>query len=166
MKNLNEKYSIVFCDSGSNMSTSHFKFLNHSDLNPSTIVSERNNLSPRNKMVVNKIQSFGDLEENWDSYDADIISKEVIDSSVRFVEKINQLNQDIYFAAPGPNGEISIELKSGTKNAEMLIYPNKKHKHIFFNDDKFEGQGNISIQKIPEVIRWLFSKEKEEAKTR
>lgn len=161
MKNLNEKYSIVSCDSGSNMSTTHYKFLNHSDFNPSTIVSERNELSPKNKLVINKIQSFGNLEENWDSYDADVITKEVIDSSVRFVEKINQLNQDIYFAAPGPNGEISIELKSGDKNAEMLIYPNKKYKHIFFNNDKFEGQGTISIPKIPEIIRWLYSKENE-----
>lgn len=162
MKNSCEKYSIVVESNyaGHNMSTKQYKFSSFDENIPSICVSERNVISARNQYAINKIQSYGSFEKNWDSYDADPVSKEVINHSVRIIEKLNQLNQEIYFAAPGPNGEISIELKNGNRNAEMLIYPNKKFKYVFFDNKDFEGQGTVSVQKIPEIIQWLFSNKK------
>ena len=130
---------------------------------PSICLMEQNKISYKNGKEINKIQSFSSLDKNWDSYDATKISEEVINNSVHLIEKLDQFDQDIYFTAPGPNGEISVELKRGNKNAEILIYPKKKYKYVFFEGSNFKDQGTLHFNKIPEIIQWLFSESKTES---
>jgi hypothetical protein len=121
----------------------------------SICVLKKNQISNQNLSEINKIQSFGNIDEDFDSYGADKISQEVINSSVSLVEKINQFNKNIYFVAPGVNGEVSLEMKSGSRNLEILVYPQKKYKYVFFEGNNFKSQGALNSKELSSIINLL-----------
>lgn len=121
----------------------------------SSCIGQRS-LSRRNNFEITRIKTFTELESGWDSYNSDKITKQVINRTIKYIEEINDYNQDIYFSSPGPNGEISIELKHGEKNAEILIYPDNKTKYVFFEGNNFKMQGDAPIKKIGQIIQSLF----------
>lgn len=158
MRNLSDKISfaiefpIMPCGVATKNVPSTYELMS---VTSSTFISSKS-LSKRNVHEINKIKLFADLDSSWDSYNAEQISKQVIKDGIRFIEGINEYSHDVYFSAPGPNGEISLEIKNGTKNAEFLIYPGSRAKFLLFNGDQFLRQGNASIKILPEIIRWLF----------
>lgn len=123
--------------------------------NQSTIFKESGSLSFINKQEIQRIRSFFQLEKNWDSYDSEKIDHEVISKAIDMVKDINALDEDVYFTAPGPNGEIMIQLKKENKEVEIIIY-DSKIKYVSFVDNEFEKQGSFGDSDIlPEIIRWL-----------
>lgn len=72
--------------------------------------------------TVDLIQSFIQLKKGWDGADADPPSHGVIAKAKRFAQRVDQKRLPFYFAAPGPNGEISIEYKQDSKEASVFFY--------------------------------------------
>jgi len=123
--------------------------------NLSTIFKTKGSLSLSNKQEIQKIRLFAELEENWDSYEAQRIATSVISRATRLVECIDSLDEDVYFTSPGPNGEIMVQLKKGLKEVEIILYEESSAKYVTFQDNKFKKQGVFSLRILPEIIEWI-----------
>lgn len=117
----------------------------------------KNPLSVQAHRVIASLKEFSALQENWDSYGAERISNAVIADAVSLVKKLDALRQEVYFVAPGPNGELSLELENKTTNRslEILVYPDKQWKYLRFEAKDFISQGSMTIQDIRSHWYWL-----------
>jgi len=88
------------------------------------------------------IYGFINLKKNWDSYDADVISINAIDSAIEILNHLNhkgQLANDIAVNVfPMRDGGIQFEFDGENICAELEINPNGDSIFILFDDD-----GNI-----------------------
>lgn len=109
------------------------------------------------RRVIDSLKEFGALPENWDSYGAVRIGEGVIEDAIRVVKAFDALQQEVYFVAPGPNGEISLELENSISNRslEILIYPDNKWKYLRFEAKDFVAQGNMTTHDIRSHQDWL-----------
>lgn len=108
-----------------------------------------------NNIMKSNIQSFGELKENWDSYGADSISPEAIWGATTFVENMSRYGRKVYFASPGPNGEVSIELKEGRKVVEVVFYASGTKKYIALDGDTVYQKGALTPEAKHNFIKWL-----------
>ncbi len=73
--------------------------------------------------IINKVNGFKHLGENWDSYGALPPTTETIEQAIRFIKKADKNILPFYFSAPGPNGELVIEFRSGNREAAAYFNP-------------------------------------------
>ncbi len=102
-------------------------------------ITIRGGISDGALKVLAKLQSFRRLSENWDSYEAVRPSMRAIDQAIDLVQSLDQAGQAIYFVAPGPNGEIVVELKGEERSVE-----------VYFNGD---GTAECVVFQGSEVIQ-------------
>ena len=93
--------------------------------------------------TLNKIDSFKELKYDWDSYGANEISKQSIETSKEIVKIINELINNEIYAFPMPNGGVQIEFQ----NIELEVYNESTIELLQFDiDDELidEYTGNIN----------------------
>lgn len=78
-------------------------------------------LSEEAQILLQKLTEFKLLPGNWDSYGAEKPPPGLINIAKTWVRKLDELNLPLFFVVPGPNGEISIELKKGEITAELIL---------------------------------------------
>jgi hypothetical protein len=90
----------------------------------STILSsyKKLQLSQSAANIMHKIYSFGQLMNNWDGEGALAPTKSLIEEVNAFVIKADSNNLPFYFTAPGPNGEIVVEFKNGSREAGVYFH--------------------------------------------
>lgn len=120
----------------------------------STLFKIKGEISTINRFEIQNLRSFKNLEENWDSYEAEKISELVINNAISIVEKIDKFDEDVYFSSPGPNGEIMIQLKNYQKEVEIIVYSDRQ-KYVTFYESNFEKQGDFNINILSEIVEWL-----------
>jgi len=100
--------------------------------------------------LVEKIRRFKELENNWDGYNADKISPEAIHDAINFIHSNSGKNLPFYFAAPGINGEVMIELKLGTRAAEIFFNSDRSTELLLFENNicKLEGDVETNIEEL------------------
>ncbi len=85
--------------------------------------------------LLQKLDRFAELKDNWDSYGAKAPSARAIQTAKNFLIDNHYLDLPFYFIAPGVNGEIMLEFSKGNKAAEvffsdgmieLLLYDNNK----------------------------------------
>jgi len=86
-----------------------------------------------NTKLIDKINNFSKLKYNWDSYNADTISKTSIDVAIDILKHfINHFSDDITIDVfPMRDGGIQFELD----NIEIEINQNGKLKFILFDNN-------------------------------
>jgi len=119
-------------------------------------ITSVNSISIENQETINTIKSFKSLDNNWDEDGAQAISLFSIYKSIEIVKMLDRLNIDVYLAAPGPNKEILLMVKTSSKELELIIYPNKM-KFVKFENNEFISQGDFSIEEIPSLYFWTQS---------
>ena len=86
----------------------------------------------------NKIERFAHLESNWDSYDAEIISKTAIDTAIKTLYHLNSKGQltngFIVSVFPMRDGGIQFEFDGENICAELEINHNGDSIFILFDD--------------------------------
>ncbi len=120
----------------------------------STLLREYGYLSYVNRLEIQKLKSYSQLEDNWDSYGAQKITEDIINQAIDLVGAIDKLDEEVYFSSPGPNGEILIQIKKGEKEAELLLY-RESSKYVTFDNAEFAKQGEFKTHILPEIIEWL-----------
>jgi len=95
------------------------------------------------RKAIAKIKSFLRLQENWDSYDASVVQESTVREAVAFVEQIDEDGLEVFFTAPGRDGEILVELKSGDKEAAIYFYADAMARVSFFTEDELAWEGNL-----------------------
>lgn len=71
-----------------------------------------NHISQNNIEKILLINSFSTLKRNWDSYDANPTSKNAITKAISFVLWVSEFDQEVFFTAPSPDGNVVVELKN------------------------------------------------------
>lgn len=110
-----------------------------------------------NARINRLLTEFESLEDNWDEDDAKAPFKNTISNAKHLTSLFNRHSQKIYHAAPGPNGEIMLDLRNRTnsKSVEIIFYSTKAFYVSLSNkgpkQDKFENE------KLPEIMNWLNS---------
>lgn len=110
----------------------------------SSIISVRDivpKLSLNARKNISKLTAFKSLEADWDSYGAEVPSLHAISGAISFIRKADADELAIYFVAPGPDGEILVELTANGREAEVYFYPDGSTELLIYEADNclFEG---------------------------
>ena len=106
-------------------------------------------LSEEAQILLQKLTEFKLLPENWDSYGAEKPPPGLINIAKTWVRKLDELNLPLFFVVPGPNGEISIELKKGKMAAELILEDEESIELLvskngeLTNEDVYEDKGQL-----------------------
>lgn len=112
-------------------------------------------LSPNNLGIVQKLNRFAFLSTNWDGYNADAPSQIAIKQARHFVYQLNREGIQVYFTAPGPNGEILLELKNDKTAVEIYFYEESESDFFLFDHNSLvrEGQTRDGLNQIINFIK-------------
>lgn len=99
------------------------------------LICVKDPLSPNNFGIVQKLNKFAFLPANWDGYNADAPSQVAIKQARYFVYQFNQEEIQVYFTAPGPNGEVLLELKNDKKAVEIYFYEETESDYCLFEQN-------------------------------
>ena len=102
-----------------------------------------------------KLKSFLNLKENWDSYGAAPAIEHCVQNAINFIKRLDEKYQEVYFVAPGPNGEVLVELKNSERSVEIIFDENIteyiKYEGNDATEDIYNGMDDIDSQ----LISWL-----------
>ena len=119
----------------------------------STVYFEERELLEETIDAIGKLKSFSKLQENWDSYGALPPQQDTIEHAVSFVKALDRGGEPVYFTAPGPNGEILVELKKGNRTVEVTFEEDNHIKGaLFIENGCIEEDANFDDGKI---LQWL-----------
>ena len=77
-----------------------------------------------NDWVYDQINSFSDLEFDYDGYKSLVPTKEIIEQSLSIVELLSEEDYEIFSAAPAPDGSIHITAQKAGYSNSILIEVN------------------------------------------
>ncbi len=112
---------------------------------------------PLNERVSRLLNEFKRLETNWDEDGALPPSSTVIRQAENLVDLLQIAGQKVYHIAPGPNGEIMIDLRENGNSVEILIYPTYA-KFVRFPVVGSPTQGEFDDHQLPNILKWLHEK--------
>ena len=108
-------------------------------------------LSDAARKVVSKISGFRSLADNWDSYGAEKPSESAIINALSFIRTIDAHEIPVYFTAPGPNGEIVVELRKGNYEAEVYFNADKSNEVLIYEDNARILEGMLD-HLLPQIL--------------
>lgn len=120
----------------------------------STIITQAHQfvLNARINQLLNEFEL---LEDNWDEDDAKAPFKKSIFGARFLTYLFNKHGQQIYHAAPGPNGEVMLDIRNKEKNksVEFIFYSDKA---VYVSiSSKGPKQDYFDDEKLPEIMNWL-----------
>lgn len=100
------------------------RFLHDSNNGNSGIVIPENTTSLLNARIEKLLSEISELQDNWDGDDAAAPKKETITNAKNIFWFLSSRGQAIYHVAPGPNGEIMMDIRNsnGTGSLEIVFY--------------------------------------------
>jgi hypothetical protein len=110
-----------------------------------------------NNRIFSLLAEYGQLPEGWDGDDAARPDQSALHMAWYISLILERSGQKIFHAAPGPQGEIMVDLRSvdSERSIEILLYPKERFVYVTFsqNDRSHQGQFNISL--LPTLLEWL-----------
>ncbi len=102
------------------------------------------------------LEEYSALKDNWDGDDAVAPYKKVIRFARFLTSLLEKHGQNIFHASPGPNGEISIDLRDSEniRSIEILIYSNRQ-KILFIPFDEVPSQEDFDLSQLGKYLEWL-----------
>lgn len=102
------------------------------------------NASYKSITAINKIKSFAMLEDNWDTYGAESISKIAINNAISFVDFADRYKLFVFFCSPGRNGDVMLEYKlSNNKSMEIYFNENKTNEFYIYSGNECINEGTF-----------------------
>lgn len=123
----------------------------------SIVISNETSLGLNNH-IFRLLDHFATLEENWDDDGAIKITEKVI-ANARYITSLMQKSgQLIYHSAPGPNGEVMLDIRNvkKSKSIEIVIYPNRTIL-VEFPVKGRPSQLNFDLEQLKKSLKWLNS---------
>ncbi|MFN6378096.1 MAG: hypothetical protein ACK4WD_02395 [Flavobacteriales bacterium] len=110
-----------------------------------------------NLKIFKLLEDFEHLEDNWDGDGALAIPKSVITQAKTIMIFLDSRGLKIFHTAPGPNGEIMIDLRNraNTKSLELIIYSTRNIAIKFPSHGKPE-QDFFDILNLSHFLNWLY----------
>lgn len=113
------------------------------------------NMMGKNSIYIEQINGFKSLRDEWCHEDATAPSDDVIERSKEFASYLQSIGEGIFQVAPGPDGEIMIELRRDSKTIEFLFYPDRT-KYVDFSSHR-PSQGLLTDEKLPQLLASLHA---------
>lgn len=88
----------------------------------STVFPKPTRIEGLAKEMITRLIRMRDLKDNWNGYGAERPSALAIKNAIKFIIDNLQFELPYYFAAPGVNGEVMIELKVDDNVAEIYFW--------------------------------------------
>jgi len=131
---------------------------NHRPVSSSTIVSFSGEKGI-NQRILKLLDSYKLLSKNWDEDGAVAPSPFSISSALFLTKTLEKHGQTIFHAAPGPNGEIMLDIRNGknTKSLEIIFYSDKSVSVLFPEIGK-PSQQIFKFEHLPNLLQWLNQK--------
>ena len=109
-----------------------------------------------NNRIFSLCEEFAELENNWDGDGALRPSSEALKNINYVANVLESTGYPIHNAAPGPNGEIMIDLRNklGTRSVELIFYPSRMVV-VFFHESQEPFQEIFQFDNLPNVLEWL-----------
>jgi len=115
-----------------------------------------NHVSSNNYEKILLINSFSTLKRNWDSYDANVPSKQAITKAISFILWISEFNQEVFFTAPSPDGNIIVELKNNDANLEFEFASNSNDSVCAAQNGEFVTEAALNDTTKVSYLKWLI----------
>lgn len=111
-----------------------------------------------NGRIFNLLKEFETLHDNWDEDDA-VTPDSLAISRAKYVTHIlENAGQSLFSAAPGPNGEVMLDLrnKENARSVEIIFYPNRSVA-VFFpaEGSAIPFQKEFDVTELPKILEWL-----------
>ena len=110
-----------------------------------------------NSRIIQNIIEYKNLEDNWDFDNAKSPTDKVIQTALYISRLLQKYGQKIYHSAPGPNGEILLDIrhKNKSKSFEIIIYDHKTNIVFIPEDDVLPNQEDFDEKDVIRYISWL-----------
>jgi hypothetical protein len=112
-----------------------------------------------NQRIINLLEEYAQLPDHWDEDDAMAPAQAAIKQAFFLIRVLEKHGQPIFHAAPGPNGEIMLDIRNSkkTKSLEIIFYADSAVSVLFPEDGK-PTQDKFDLQKLPQLLQWLNQK--------
>jgi len=94
------------------------------------------------------------LVDNWDGDGALAPDPVALFTAKSITNMLWRYGQPVFHIAPGPIGEVMVNLRKGDKSLELLFYPTRR-KYVRFSPHEKPQQGNLEVSNLPELLSWL-----------
>jgi len=109
-----------------------------------------------NKRIHKLLEEFHSLEDNWDGEDALAPSKDALNDAFYLTKILDSQSQPVFHAAPGPNGEVMIDLRNkvNQKSLEIIFYQIRSVA-VFYSPSELPTQREFLFEDLPLLLEWL-----------
>jgi hypothetical protein len=109
-----------------------------------------------NQRILSLLKSYRKLENNWDYDDALAPSEIAINRSEAITLAFQNIGQKVYHSAPGPNGEVMLDLReiNNSKSIEIIVYNNKTNL-VYIPEQGIPTQEDFEFSKLKDYLNWL-----------
>lgn len=114
-------------------------------------ISEGDVMYNRHQFIISAMEA---LEDNWDGEGALPPDKESLQIAKSITHMLWRYGQPVFHIAPGPTGEVMVNLRKGDKSLELLFYPNR-WKYVQFSPLEKPQQGVLDFSNFPKLLSWL-----------
>jgi len=118
------------------------------------IESSSNNYNDLNASQLGTLDSIQMLEDNWDGNFASAPKVNIVQRSRGLIAILSKIGQKVYTIAPGPYGEVMIDIRNQEKSLEVIFYPDKS-KFVQFSPAEEPSQGLFEMTKLNSLLYWL-----------
>ncbi len=113
-------------------------------------------LSQNNASHLYSIYSYGNLQENWDSYSAKKPNDAAIVKAVNFIIcELNNRNLEVFFTAPTADGDILVELKNINAHLEFIFSGEVPDKIIGSYNGEFHAEETLNETTFHAYLKWM-----------
>ncbi len=107
-----------------------------------------------NERILRLLEEFKKLNENWDRDGALAPDSMAIRSAEMLVKQLQLTGQKVFHVAPGPQGEIMIDLRKEDRSVEILFYADKM-RYVLFPKQGSAKQSEYKSDDLPKILKWL-----------
>lgn len=160
MPALTDSYTALDCVMETQPKVANGRYVSdtHKPITSSITVSFSSQIGINNR-IVKLLEEFRLLENNWDQDGAIAPSASVINSSRTLTNILAMRGQAVFHAAPGPNGEIMLDIRNSknTRSLEIIFYADRAVA-VMFPEEGRPSQEPFNNEQLPMLLQWLNQK--------
>jgi hypothetical protein len=121
---------------------------------PMSLTFKRNSFRI-NRRVFWQLEGMGHLTDNWDEEGSPTPNSKALALANLIAWTMEISGQKIYNSAPGPKGEVMLDIRNGEKSFEIIIYNEQLSKFVKFQNGHRPIAGKFEFDNLAELIQWL-----------
>jgi len=109
-----------------------------------------------NARILVLLNEYAALRDNWDEDNGKAPSAKALAQAYYITSLLDKHGQSIYHAAPGPNGEIMLDIRNRkkTKSVEIILYGDRSTV-VYFPEQGKPAQKKFDESLLPELLDWV-----------